>query len=100
MMNGDMHTLCKRYLNYHIKAHMQNGMEYEGIITDVDERNMTLLVPEEVGEEQVGRDGDERQFGYRRFRRFRPYLFPLAAVGSMSLVPFFRPYPYPYYPYY
>jgi hypothetical protein len=83
-------------MNYHVIAQMKDGSKKEGIIEDMDDQSVTMLIPEDV-------DGDERQFydygpGYRpRFRRFRRFRFPY----YLFLPPFFYPYPYyPYYPYY
>jgi hypothetical protein len=51
-------------MNYHVVT------QVEGIVEDVDDSGVTMLVPEEV-------EADERQFGgyggygRRRFRRFR-----------------------------
>ena len=44
-------------MNYHIIGQMADGTQVEGIIEDVDDSGVTLLVPEEI-------DGDERTFGY------------------------------------
>jgi small nuclear ribonucleoprotein (snRNP)-like protein len=94
-MDGDIKHHCRKYMNYHVQAKMKDGSEVEGIITDMDENNVEMLVPEEVDEEELN---DNRQYGYgrRRFRRFRRRRFPF-----LNFL-FFRPYPYyyPYYPYY
>ena len=60
-------------MNYHVVGQMADGTQVEGIVEDVDDSGVTMLVPEEV-------EADERQFGglevmgaygRRRFRRFR-----------------------------
>ncbi|MGM0878977.1 MAG: hypothetical protein ACQEWV_31070 [Bacillota bacterium] len=87
-------------MNYHVQAIMQDGSDIEGIITDMDENNVTMLVPEEIDEEELN-DNTSRQYGYgrRRFRRFRRLLFPLFNFLFFRPYPYFYPYPYPYYPY-
>ncbi|WP_377891302.1 hypothetical protein [Alkalihalobacillus sp. R86527] len=101
-LSGDMKKLCKKYNNYHANVRMSDGMEYEGIIMDSDSEHVSLLLPQEVEEEET-----ERQYGYgrRRYRRYGRYFFPLAGIAALSLIPYYRPYPYygypPYgYPYY
>lgn len=98
---------CKQYKYYHIVIHLNDGDSFDGIITDVGQDEIKMLVSEEVSDDQSG----QRQFGYGgryRYRRFRPRSFPLAALTSLALLPFVAPYaysPYPYsypyqYPYY
>jgi hypothetical protein len=90
----DVQGTCRRLMNYHIIARMADGSQMEGIIEDVDDDGVTMLVPEVV-------DGEEdRQFGYggfggygrRRYRRFRRRRFPFFAFAF----PFFIPFPYYY----
>ncbi|PLR92690.1 hypothetical protein CVD19_20115 [Bacillus sp. T33-2] len=96
--------LCQRYMNYHVIGQMRDGTRMEGIIEDADDQNVTMLVPEEVEEQQ-----DTRQFGgyggfdgygggyRRRFRRFRRRRFPYFAFAFPFIVPYPYYYPYPYY---
>lgn len=92
----DAKSMCMQYMNFHIIAQMNDGSQMEGIIEDVDDEGVTMLVPEEVEE-------DERQFGgyggggyggygRRRFRRYRRRRFPFFVFGF----PFFYPYPFYY----
>jgi hypothetical protein len=91
----DIKGICKKYKRYHVIAYLQDGSMMDGIIEDMDDDSVTMLVPEDVEE-------DDRQFDYggyggygrRRFRRFRRRRFPF----NFFLFPFFIPYPY-YYPY-
>ncbi|RYL95470.1 hypothetical protein EWI07_01760 [Sporolactobacillus sp. THM7-4] len=86
-----MHDLCKKYMNYHVIAHMKDGTKKEAIIEEVDDNSVIMLIPEEV-------DSEERQFygygpGYRpRFRRFHRFRFPF----YLFVYPFIYPYPYYY----
>jgi hypothetical protein len=69
-------------MNYHVVT------QVEGIVEDVDDSGVTMLVPEEV-------EADERQFGgyggygRRRFRRFRRQF-------AVFAFPFIFPFPYYY----
>lgn len=99
--DGDIKSLCRKYMNYHVIGQMSDGTQFDGIITDMDEEGVSLLVPEWTdGEQERDMTNRQFQFGYdgygrRRFRRFRRRRFPF----SFFAFPFFRPYPY-YYPYY
>jgi hypothetical protein len=93
-VHGDVKHECRKYMNYHVQAKMQDGSDMEGIITDMDDQSVEMLVPEEVDEEEV-RD-NRQQYGYggdygrRRFRRFRRRRFPFFNIVIV------QPYPYPY----
>jgi hypothetical protein len=95
--DGDIKSLCRKYMNYHVIGQTSDGSQFDGIITDMDEESVSMLVPEWVDEEQET-DMTSRQYGYgdgygrRRFRRFRRRRFPFFFFGF----PFFRPYPYYY----
>jgi hypothetical protein len=86
-------SICMQYIHFHIIAQMNDGSQMEGIIEDVDDEGVTMLVPEDIEE-------DERVFGYegfggygrRRFRRYRRRRFPFLVFGF----PFFYPYPFYY----
>jgi hypothetical protein len=91
----DIQSKCKQFINYHVIGQMSDGSNVEGIIEDVDNEGVTMLVPEEVDD-----DSDDMRYGgyggyRRRFRRFRRRRFPF----RVFVFPFFVPFPY-YYPYY
>ena len=108
-MDDDIKALCQRYMNYHVMAQMNDGTQFDGIIESMDDDGVTMLVPEEVDEEQVRQVNEEdvtRQFDYdfddygrprrRRFRRFRRRRFPFSFFRGIFLYPYFPPY-YPWY---
>lgn len=82
---ANLQNLCNKYMNYHVIASMKDGTEQEGIIEDMNDKGIVMLVPEEVIEE-------DRQYygGRRRFRRFRRFLFPF----FLFRFPFIRPFPH------
>jgi hypothetical protein len=87
-------TLCQRYRNYHVIGQMQDGTQVEGIIEDMDNDGVTMLVPEMVEED----DFENRQYyggygGYRRrYRRYRRRRFPFYQFAF----PFIFPFPFYY----
>ncbi|MCT8137812.1 hypothetical protein H1D32_08615 [Anaerobacillus sp. CMMVII] len=106
----NLHEDCNKYMNYHCSFTLTDGNTFDGIIESVGPDRVTVLVGEDVMEENETQY-DERQYyggygGYgrprRRFRRFRRQTFPLASLAALALLPYIvppQPYPY-YYPYY
>jgi hypothetical protein len=93
----NVQNTCQKYMNYHVIGQMADGTQVEGIIEDVDDDGVTMLVPEEV--EDNGADdriyggyGGYGGYGRRRFRRFRRRRFPLYTF----VFPFIFPFPYYY----
>lgn len=95
--------LCERYKDFYVLGHLANGTQVEGIIVDMDDRQVTMLVPETVDEEQLHNHrqyGGYGGFGYggfggygrRRFRRFRRRRFPY----GLFIFPFIVPFPFYY----
>ncbi|WP_245917474.1 hypothetical protein [Bacillus canaveralius] len=86
----DIKSLCKKYMSYHVIGHRSDGSSMDGILDSMDDGGITMLVPEDV-------EDDDRQFGgygRRRYRRYRRRRYPY----SFFVFPFFVPFPY-YYPY-
>ncbi len=101
-------NLCQMYMNYHVIGQLSDGSQIDGIIDSMDEEGVTMLVPEEIEDEQM-----TRQYGYgyngnyendyddygrprrRRFRRFRRQRFPYNLLYRLLRYPYYYP-PYPY----
>ena len=91
---------CKKYLYYHIILTMADGSKVDGMIEDVNEDGITMLVGEDVMEEDSEDQYDEqRQYHHhhfhrprRRFRRFRRRRFPIHNLASIALLPYFTPF--------
>ncbi|MCL1631813.1 hypothetical protein M3N64_07600 [Sporolactobacillus sp. CPB3-1] len=85
----NINDVCRKYMNYHVIAEMADGKKMEGIIEDINDQGVVMLIPEDVNDA-------ERYFygpgGRRRFRRFNRFLFPFI----LFVPPFFYPYPYFY----
>ncbi|MBX0359787.1 hypothetical protein K2225_19040 [Halobacillus sp. Nhm2S1] len=92
---------CNKMKYYHVMVQTKDGQSFDGIITDVNNDKLTILISEDVMVDENGNAMDERQYGYgrRRARRFRRRTFPLAGLATLALFPYLAsPYPY-YYPY-
>lgn len=95
--NGqNLYDECRRLMDYHALFTMRDGTVFDGIIESVDSDSVTVLVGEDIMEEELENPcGQHRQFGRpRRFRRFRRRVFPFATLLALSLLP------YPYYPFF
>ncbi|MFC7062928.1 small nuclear ribonucleoprotein [Halobacillus seohaensis] len=99
------HSHCEKYKHYHVMISLEDGSSFDGIIINVSDDGVTVLISEDVMVDENGNEEDQsRQYygGYggrrRRARRFRRSLFPLTALSSLLLYPYYQP--YPYYPYY
>lgn len=100
-----LHDECKRCMSYHTILTMTDGTTFDGIIEDVDNDRVIVLVGEDIMEQEGGEQFDKQQrqpYSYgrprRRFRRFRRRNFPLNAIAALSLLQY--PYIAPLYPYY
>lgn len=104
---------CKRCISYYSIIVLSNGAKLEGIIEEVINDTVSVLVAEEVMESEYESEMNRQQYmGYRqpgRFRRFNRRRFPMSNINSARpirfpyIIPFYPvypyPYPYPYYPY-
>ncbi|WP_053600701.1 hypothetical protein [Bacillus sp. FJAT-18017] len=102
-----MMQLCRNYMNYHVVGQMADGSQVEGILDDMDQEGVTMLVPEDVDAGQQARQfggfynnyGDDYDGGRRRrYRRYRRRRFPYPYITVLYPYPYFYP-PYQPYPY-
>ena len=83
---------CKKYLYYHTTLTMTDGSTFDGIIENVDKDSITVLVGEDVMEDESENQSDEQRqpFGHgrprRRFRRFRRRKFSAWYFSYISLI--------------
>ncbi len=104
----DIQNACQRYMNYYVTGQLADGSQVEGIITDMDENGVEMMVPEEVQEQMTdirygfgsyggynGYNGyDDYGYGYgygrprRRYRRFRRRRYPYAQFVFPFIIPF------------
>lgn len=105
---GNIQDECKKCLSFHCVLTMADGSMVDGIVESVDADNVSVLVDEDVDEEELENiPVDEQQRQYygkgrrprRKYRRYRRRAFPLANLAKIALLPYIAPLPYPYYPY-
>ncbi|WP_054709828.1 hypothetical protein [Bacillus sp. JCM 19041] len=77
-------TQCNQMKDHHVELKMEDGQSIDGILTEVNNDGITLLVGEDVHYEEA------RQFGYR-YRRYRPRFFPFGRFGGIGFFPYFFP---------
>jgi small nuclear ribonucleoprotein (snRNP)-like protein len=96
---------CEKFKYYHVIVTLKDGSSVDGIIIEVKDDGITILISEDVSVDEDGNaDEDQRQYGYggygrRRARRFRRSFLPLAGLTALALFPYASPYAY-YYPTY
>lgn len=88
----DAKSQCQKYMNYHVIAQMKDGSQVEGIIEDMDDEGVTMMVPEEVEADDSRIYGGYGGYGRRRFRRYRRRRFPF----YVFVFPFILPFPFYY----
>ena len=104
----NLKSKCKKYLYYNVTLIMSDGSIFDGMIENIDQDRIVMLVGEDVidldDDDESNYDGN-RQHGNvgfhrrprRRFRRFRRRFFPFANVAALELLPVFPPHPYQFY---
>lgn len=85
-----LYDKCEDLLNYHVILRMKDDSIFDGIIVDLDEDNIVVLVGEDVFYDDKCNGRRPR----RRYRRFRRRRFPLLALAAISLLPYHYYYPY------
>lgn len=83
--------LCEKHINYYVMGHLKDGRIIEGIILNVDNESVTMLV---VEKDEKTREGESRQFGrFPGFFRFSPFRVPF----PFFRFPFFTPFLFPFF---
>ncbi len=103
--NKSMHQLCKHHMYYHVVVITDDGQQVQGIITDLDHKNVYMLVPQEMmpseeetqGEQQSVQQHQQQWYVGPRYRKYYRQIYTLATLTGVSLYPFHPP--HPYYPY-
>ncbi|CEO06835.1 hypothetical protein [Paraclostridium sordellii] len=89
--DSNIQDKCRQLMNYHVVFTLRDGSMLDGIIEGVDDDNVTMLVGEDMVEGEG--EGNQRQFGPRRFRRYRRRRVPFSRLVGLSLLayPFIFP---------
>lgn len=105
MHKQDAIEMCKQHMHKYVLIHTSDGMQYDGIVVDLDDEHVILAVPvgaAELTPPQVrafygypGYGFPGYGFGYPYYGpygyggRFRRLALPLAALTAISLLPYF-----------
>ena len=87
----NLKSKCKKYLYYNVTLIMSDGSIFDGMIENIDQDRIVMLVGEDVidlDDDDESNYDENRQHGNvgfhrrprRRFRRFRRRFFPFANV--------------------
>ncbi|MBM7837004.1 hypothetical protein JOC54_000235 [Alkalihalobacillus xiaoxiensis] len=82
---GMLKDQCQQMIDHHVELNMTDGQSIDGILTEVREDGIMLLVGENIHQEE------SRQFGGRWYRRYRPRFFPFGGFGGIGFYPYFFP---------
>lgn len=114
--HNHIYDLCKGHMHAYVIAEMVDGTKIDGIVTGLDEEYVYFALPLEQGEHRgvMEEDPNARQFGYGYGhgyghghghgpsygyggypgyggppRRFKRLVLPLAALATLSLLPWY-----------
>ena len=90
----------QKYLYYNVTLIMSDGGIFDGIIENVEQDRIVMLVGEDVMDLDDNEDtyDENRQHGNVGFnRRPRRRFFPFANVVALQLLPYIPPHPYLFY---
>lgn len=105
----ELYDECNNLMGYHITIVMKDGTTLDGMIEKVDANGITMLVGEDVMDDDEDMDQSmmnqpnaQRQYGkgrrMRRHRRFRRRGYPFNSIRRV--VPIIYPNPFfPFFPY-
>lgn len=101
MNTRNMYDKCKDLMFYHVVLVMEDGKKYDGIIEDLNDCEITVLVGENIMPEEC-QNSYSRQPNPMMYRRFRRRVFPLAGLVGLSLLayPYFAGYYPPFFPFF
>lgn len=113
MNQNDIRKLCEDHMHRYVMVTTQDNQQYDGIVENVDDDNLYLAVPNtdmDMSEQMVPPGYGGFGYGYdpsfsrgfypygfspypypffRPRRRFRRFIFPLAAITALSLLPYY-----------
>ena len=101
MMNHKeyMKSLCHQYMHQPVTLHTADNQQIQGIIENVDDEYVHMLVPMNMPMAQTMMPGQGQMMGSTMNRQwfgfpgfwgppFGRFFFPLAALSAISLLPF------------
>lgn len=75
---GTIKDQCQQMIDHHVELNMNDGQSIDGILTEVREDGIMLLVGENIHQEE------SRQYGGRWYRRYRPRFYPYGRFGGIG----------------
>jgi hypothetical protein len=108
MKHKHMYDLCKTHMHSYVLAELEDGSNFDGIITGLDEEYVYFAIPidGEANSQMLPNMNEQRQFGWFGYgypgfgfpgygfygsprRRFRRLVLPLAALTALSVLPWY-----------
>ena len=76
---------CKRLRSFHVILLLKDGIKLDGIIQDINEEGVLVLVGEDVFKNPSQNTPNRQNYMYRRYKhRF----FPFAALATTYIMPY------------
>ena len=76
---------CKRLMNFHVMLFHKDGIKLDGIIQDINEEGVLVLVGEDVFKNPSQNTPNRQNYMYRRYK---PRFFPFAALATTYIMPY------------
>ena len=76
---------CKRLMNFHVMLFLKYGIELYGIIQDINDEGVLVLVGEDVFKNPSQNTPNRQNYMYRRYI---PRFFPFAALATTYIMPY------------
>ena len=76
---------CKRLMNFHVMFFLKDGIKLDGIIQDINEEGVLVLVGEDVFKNPSQNTPNRQNYMYRRYK---PRFFPFAALATTYIMPY------------
>ena len=76
---------CKRLRSFHVILLLKDGIKLDGIIQDINEEGVLVLVVEDVFKNPSQNTPNRQNYMYRRYK---PRFFPFAALATTYIMPY------------
>ena len=76
---------CKRLRSFHVILLLKDGLRFDGIIQDINEEGVLVLVGEDVFKNPSQNTPNRQNYMYRRYK---PRFFPFAALATTYIMPY------------
>lgn len=76
---------CKRLMNFHVILLLKDGIRFDGIIQDMNDEGVLVLVGEDVFKNPSQNTPNRQNYMYRRYK---PRFFSFAALAATYIMPY------------